>query len=211
MADKFIPALRFKGLTPLFDLFLRLTLPERALKKSLLAKANLTSEQQILDLGCGTGTLTILIKQAVIKAKVCGVDIDPNVLKLAHQKIQEAGLDIPLEQANASTLPYPSNRFERVLSSLVLHHLTLTEKHQAFKEVLRVLQPDGEFWILDFGEPHNGIMFLISLIFRWFEETKGHIAGKLPGLLVEAGFSEVNVVENFNTVFGTLSIFKARK
>ncbi len=165
----------------------------------------------VLDLGCGTATLTLLIKKACPEAEVTGLDGDPTILEIARSKVEEAKLDIALDQGMAFELPYPDGYFDRVVSSLVLHHLTHENKMRTFEEILRVLRPGGELHIADFGKPHNVLMYMISLIFRHLEETSDNIKGLLPEMLRKTGFEQVEETATFMTVFGTLSLYRARK
>ena len=73
---KYIPALRFGWLTPVYDPVLRRMLPEVALKQLLIAQAQIAAGQRVLDLGAGTGTLTVMIKQTYPDADVVGLDGD---------------------------------------------------------------------------------------------------------------------------------------
>ena len=109
----------------------------------------------------------------------------------------------------AYALPYPDRSFERVVSSLVLHHLTGADKLRAFKEVRRVLKPGGEFHIVDFGRPHGPVGWLFSQGMRHLEETKENFDGKLPGLLRDAGFQDVTETAAMTTIFGPISLLRA--
>ncbi len=171
----------------------------------------LKKSHRILDLGCGTATLTILIKKACPEAEVTGLDGDPEILEIARSKVAEAKLDIALDEGMGFELPYPDGSFDRVVSSLVLHHLTHENKTRTFEEILRVLRPGGELHIADFGKPHNAFMFLISLVFRHLEETSDNIKGLLPEMFRNTGFEHVEETMRFMTVFGTLSLYRARK
>ena len=71
----------------------------------------------MLDLGCGTATLTIMIKQAHPEAEVIGVDGDREVLGLGREKAARAGVDITLDYGMAFDLPYPDESYDRVVSS----------------------------------------------------------------------------------------------
>lgn len=208
---KYIPALRFKFLTPLYDPVLRWGMREETFKQRLIQDARIAANARVLDLGCGTGTLTILIKQSEPTADVIGFDGDPEVLEIAREKAQAQGVHITLDQGMAYQLPYPNASFDRVLSSLVLHHLTPQDRERALREVYRVLKSDGEFWIIDFGKPHNALAFLISLVMRNLERTKDLIEGLLAEQLQRAEFQDVKVVARFMTLFGTIVLYSGRK
>lgn len=208
---EYTPALKYDWLTSWYDLLIRLAMPETTFKGHLVEQAQIEKGHRVLDLGCGTATLTILIKKTHPEAEVVGLDTDPKILEIAKAKVAKAGLDITLVQGMAFELPYPDGSFERVLSSLVLHHLTTEDKKRTLKEVFRVLRPAGELHVADFGKPHNALMYLISLIMRGHEEVSDNIKGLLPEMFREAGFDHVEEFARYATIFGTLSLYRARK
>lgn len=208
---EYIPALRYGWLTPFFDLFIRLTTRELTFKRLLVEEARIEKGHRVLDLGCGTATLTILIKKLYPEAQVIGLDGDPKVLKIAQAKIAKTGLEIKLEQGMAFELPYPDSSFDRVLSSLLFHHLIRENKIRTVKEVYRVLRPGGKLIIGDFGRPNNAAMYLISLVMRRLEETEDLIKGLLPDMLRRAGFDAVDDFTRYMMIFGTTSLYRALK
>lgn len=209
--DKYIPALEYDWLTPFYDLLLRLTMPESIFKNQLVKQAQIEKDYHILDVGCGTGNLVILIKKTYPESEVVGLDVDKKILEIARSKIDKNGLDIHLDHGAALELPYSNFSFDCVFSSLVFHHLTKENKLRMLKEIYRILRAGGELHVADFGKPHNGIMSLISSIIWRSEEAYDNVKGLLPELFFDSGFVEVKKTRQFMTIFGTLSLFRARK
>ncbi len=208
---KYIPAVSFDWLTPLYDPIIQLLFPEKAFRRCLIEQMRIEKGHRVLDLGCGTATLDILIKKAHPGAVVVGLDGDQKILGIARAKIEKEGLDIKLDKGMAFELPYPDNSFDLVVSSLVFHHLTRENKKRTFNEIFRVLKPGGELHAADFGKPHNFIMLMPSMIFRFLEEVSENIKGLLPDMFRGAGFVQVEETARFMTIIGTLSLFRADK
>ncbi len=207
---KYIPALSFSWLTPFFDLFMKWVMRERSFKRRLIEQANIQPGMRVLDLGCGTGTLTILIKQTYPNTEVVGLDGDQAILEIARSKANRAGVNITFDNAMAFKLPYPDNSFNRVLSSLVIHHLSSENKQLVMHEIYRVLRAGGELHIVDFGKPHNLYAQLVSLVIRHLEEASDNIRGLIPEMIHNAGFTKVDVTAKYTTIVGDLSLFRAK-
>jgi len=207
----YIPAFHFRWLTQWYDPMIRRLFPEQALKSALISQAHIQPGQNVLDVGCGTGTLTLLIKHTHPNVSVVGLDVDPQVLDIARRKAGQAGETIALQQGSATCLPYPDRSFDRVFASLMLHHLTREDKRLAIGEAFRVLKPGGELHVADFGKPNDLSMWLISLVVRWVEEVHDNILGLLPVFMAEAGFRPVEETARYRTVTGTLGLYRACK
>jgi ubiquinone/menaquinone biosynthesis C-methylase UbiE len=111
-------------------------------------------------------------------------------------------------------LPYPDGYFDRVLSSLLFHHLTLENKSRTLSEVFRVLKHGGEFHLADWGKPQNVVMrtgFLLVQAIDGFKTTADNARGLLPELIRQAGFQAVEETGRYQTTTGTLSLHKAQK
>lgn len=208
---RYIPAFHFRWLTLWYDPMMRRLFPEEALKTALIAQARIQSGQNVLDMGCGTGTLTLLIKHAQPNVSVYGLDVDPQVLDIARRKSEQAGETIILQQGTAACLPYPDESFDRVFASLMLHHLTREDKRRALVEAFRVLKPGGELHVADFGKPRDPAMWLISQVVRWVEEVHDNILGLLPVFMAEAGFRAVEETACYRTVTGAIALYRACK
>ncbi|MDR7418215.1 MAG: methyltransferase domain-containing protein [Armatimonadota bacterium] len=207
----YIHALNRRWLTPLYDPLMRLTMRESVFKPMLVRQAGIQPGESVLDLGCGTATLTILIKQTYPEARVVGLDGDAGVLEIARAKAAAAGAAIHLDLGMAYALPYSDGAFDHVVSSLVLHHLTRADKQQTMREVFRVLRPGGGLHVVDFGPPRSRPMRLAAAIMRRLEETADNFDGLLPGMFAEAGFAMVEEAAQFATLFGPLSLYRAQK
>lgn len=212
--EKYIPALSYDWLTPFYDPVVRLTTRDDVFKKALVEQASIEADHRVLDLACGTATLTLLLKLDQPLAEVVGIDGDDKILAIAKKKAKSAGVDIQLDEGMSFDLPYVDEAFDRVTSSLFFHHLTRENKLKTMGEVARVLKPNGEFHVADWGLPANRLMKLTSRFIQLldgFETTEDSFAGRLPILLTEAGFENVEETRAFNTLFGTIRLHRCGK
>jgi ubiquinone/menaquinone biosynthesis C-methylase UbiE len=212
--NKYIPALRFKWLTPLYDFFVGLTMPEKKIKQQLIASAKIYNGAKLLDFGCGTATLTIMAKKAYPGANVTGIDIDREILDKATNKIKQEKQDIFLLDYDGKYLPFQRNAFNRVLSCLVFHHLDTGTKRNTLAELFRVMDKDGQLHIADFGRSDSWLHRQLFNMIRWldgFKSTEANAKGLLPQLISEAGFENVGIKKRFKTIFGEVQLISAQK
>jgi SAM-dependent methyltransferase len=111
----------------------------------------------------------------------------------------------------ADQLPYAADSFDRVLSSVMLHHLSTDNKRRTLAEVLRVLLPGGGLHVVDFGPPRTLYSRLVALVAARSEEMAANVRGRLTELFREAGFEGVEEAGQFSSVAGALSFYRARK
>jgi SAM-dependent methyltransferase len=93
-SKSYIPALGYRWLTRFYDPIVRFTTREDEFKRALLRQASIQDGHRVLDLGCGTGTLAVLVKRARPGAEVFGLDADSEALRLARAKLEEAGVAV---------------------------------------------------------------------------------------------------------------------
>lgn len=211
--EKYIPALSFNFLTPFYDSAVKLTTREKLFKGKLAEQIEIIPNGRLLDLACGTATLTIALKQKFPQAEIHGLDGDAKILRIARDKASNNKAEIIFTEAFSTELPYPDNYFDAVVSSLFFHHLTPENKLKTLKETQRVLKPDGNLYIADWGKSANLLMKIASLPIQWLDgaTTKDSYQGKLPELMTEAGFSNIIETADCNTVLGTLRLHRAEK
>jgi ubiquinone/menaquinone biosynthesis C-methylase UbiE len=210
--SRYVPALRFRSLTRFYDLVAHALLREDLFKSQLVKQAGLQPGHRVLDLGCGTGTLAIMLKRACPAAAVVGLDGDPEILAIARRKIQAEKLQIELVEGLATQPNLPSASFDRVVTSLVFHHLGTEDKKRALAKAHELLVSGGELHVADWGKPQNIVMrlaFLTIQMLDGFETTADNVKGELVGFIRDAGFAAAAETERITTLLGTLSLYRA--
>ena len=162
----------------------------RELRLRTATLAQLQPGEQVLDVGCGTGTLAMEVAHRVGRAgRVAG--IDPSVQQIARARSKAARRNIPIDfQIGViEQLSFPDQTFDVVLSTLMMHHLPTPLKRQGLAEIARVLKPGGRLVIADFKRKQE----------RQGQAARFHAGGSsmqdLAALVSDAGFSEVETEE----------------
>src|SRR5258708_2366778 len=158
----------------------------RELRQKTATLAQLQPGEQVLDVGCGTGTLAREVARRVGRAgRVAG--IDPGAEQIAHARAQAARRNVPIEfQIGViEQLAFPDQTFDVVFSTLMMHHLPAGVKRQGLAEIARVLKPGGRLIIADFTHKKE----------RTGQAARFHAGGSsmqdLGALVSEAGFEHL--------------------
>ncbi|RWB78426.1 MAG: class I SAM-dependent methyltransferase [Mesorhizobium sp.] len=101
--------------------------------------AGLASGETILDVGCGTGSLTFELAKSTDLAEIQAIDFSPVFVAAAKEKNTDPRITI--SQADATALPFADDAFDRALALLVLHFVP--EAGKAVAEMRRVVRPGG--------------------------------------------------------------------
>jgi len=216
----FVPALRFKWATGLYDGLMQYFTRNNKLRQLSLEAVAPQAGEAILDFGCGTGSLTVVLANTVKKLRVSGYDIDPEVLSVAARKAAEKPLpNSPefhqVDVTDPATLPKGAEgSYNVVVSSLVFHHLSRRQKAQALKVINDVLATGGRFILIDWGPGANVFLkaaFWLVRVFDGMSVTRDNINGKLPHMIEDAGFDISRSKPVLNTMFGTIWCYEAVK
>lgn len=152
--------------------------------------------RRILDLGCGTGSTTLLLKRAFPQAEVIGLDLSPYMLFMADYKAQKAGLAIQYLQGNAAATPFSDDGFDMVTASLLFHETPTVVSRQICREALRLLKVGGQMLVLDGNQE---TLRQVTWLHDLFEEPyiRSYAAGSLDAWMGAAGFGAVRTEPNW--------------
>ncbi|MBD6618986.1 class I SAM-dependent methyltransferase [Komarekiella sp. 'clone 1'] len=118
----------------------------QAIHKRLLSKVDLPNRPNVLDLGCGTGRLLERLATKFPDLRGTGLDLSPEMLRVARQKNCHHPRLIYVE-GKAESLPFADGQFDTIFSTISFLHYS--EPKQVLSEVARVLAPGGKFYLVD--------------------------------------------------------------
>jgi len=128
----------------------------------------------VLDVCYGTGTLSIMVAEKVgLQGVVIGVDLSPNMIRVAKQKRKHFNVEFVL--ATAELLPFKENTFKKALCSFGLHEMTKAGRRNALREIHRLLKKNGRLNDCDGNLPKNPfIRFLDKVVLKVVEEETAY-------------------------------------
>ncbi|PZO52824.1 MAG: SAM-dependent methyltransferase [Alphaproteobacteria bacterium] len=212
--DAFTPALGRPEWTGFYDIAIAIATREGRWRRALLDEIAPQSDELIVDVGCGTGTMLLALKARSPGSRLVGLDPDPAVLARAEQKMRGRIDDIALLVGFARDAARLAPDADKVFSSLVFHQVPMAEKRAGFGAIFAALKPGGAFHLCDYGLQRTALMrtlFKQVQNLDGFENTEPNARGVLPALLHQAGFSDVEERLVVPTPTGSISIYFARK
>ena len=162
----------------------------RPSEASLRLLAQVQAGQRVLDVGCGSGRLTLAAQKWVgAGGEAVGIDPSPEMIQVARRKARRAGLGAKFELGVVEAMPFPEASFDVVLNRLMFHHLPSDLKQRGLAEMRRVLKPGGVCLIVDFEPPKSGLLRMI--VQNHLTPMANIDVREYVPLLVAAGFNEV--------------------
>jgi len=210
----YVPALGDHRLSPFYDTTISLMTCERTWRRALVKQIAPEPRDVILDLGCGTGTLAIMLKRACPSASIYGIDPDPDILTRAENKARDEDLLIHFASGYAQeTASIAAHiRPNKIVSSLVLHQVPLAGKRATLLSAFAGLRTGGQLHIADYGLQNSPLMrfaFKQVQTLDGFENTQPNADGILPELMSEAGFVDIKENSVIPTPTGSISLYSA--
>ena len=194
---------------PYYDLVTNLmTLGQaRRLRKTTVDQALIKPGDSVLDVGCGTGEVTLLAKIRAKQGSVYGIDPAPEMIAVARKKASRKGLEIDFRVGVIEALPFPDSSIDVVTSSLMMHHLPQDLKERGLVEIYRVLKPGGRLLIADFMRPTGSFLNHLFIAFTRHQRLQKGIED-LQTLLKEAGFSQITQAKEKVLIIGFMRAIK---
>jgi ubiquinone/menaquinone biosynthesis C-methylase UbiE len=205
----YVPAAGHDWLLPLYDPLQR-WLGGEAAHRQLIEQADLGPTDRVLEIGCGTGNLSLLVKRLHPTVDLVALDPDPKALARARRKADREGVSLQLERGFADQLPYPDGSFARVLSAFMLHHLQPEERARTLRETRRVLAPGGSVHVVDFADADPWLHRLATRLFHRGGHAPAAFDRSIPDSLSDAGLTGAATVAHRGTIFGRVEYYAAR-
>jgi ubiquinone/menaquinone biosynthesis C-methylase UbiE len=165
---------------------------EQALREMTLNLAQVKPGDHVLEVGCGTGTLTLAAKrQTGPSGKVFGIDVIPGMIELSQRKAAQAGEDITFKSGSIDDIPFSANQFDVVMCSFMIFHMSEMIRRKGIAEIHRVLKPQGRLLVLDLALPTQPLQRTIARVL--FGGMLQHDLQELILLMDASGFSDVEI------------------
>jgi len=203
----YFPAAGCDWALPIYDPLAKL-LGGDAICSAFVERMELAPGQRFLDIGCGTGTLAVLIQQLHPGVAVVGLDPDPRALARAARKAERAGVEVHFDRGFSDQLPYADASFDRVFSN-IFSLLPHEEKETTLGEVRRVLRPGGSFQLVDMVKTPPGFSF-----WRLFKRTQRFefcTEEQIFDLMREAGLTDARKTGQYKVWFWSFVSYQASR
>ena len=218
----------FSAIAPRYDFLNRLLSLgiDQSWRKTLVRMALREESMAILDVACGTGDVSLALRQKAPQSRIVGLDFSQAMLDLATVKIDRARAGVELVAASAEELPFPKADFD--LLTIAFGIRNVVDKKKALAEFYRVLKPNGRLAVLEFSQPqvawlralYNfyffkvlplvGGLFAKRSAYRYLPDSVAKFPSRdeFAGWLKEAGFRQSRY---HSLTFGIATLYLAEK
>ena len=179
----------------------------RRLRRMTVKQALIHPGNSVLDVGCGTGEVTLLAKTHAKHGSVYGIDPAPEMIAVARKKAARKRLDIDFRAGVIEALLFPDASLDVVTSSLMMHHLPENLKVHGLAEIYRVLKPGGRLLIADFLRPTGSFLNHLYIAFTRHHGLRSGVED-LQGILKTIGFRQVHKLEEHVLIIGFVRTVK---
>lgn len=210
---EFTPALGHSSLTPLYDLAIRLLTREQRWRAALVEQVKPSNGEAILDVGCGTGSLAIMLKRRAPGARIVGLDPDPEVLARAAEKARRAGAEIEWRRGFAHDAA-SFGEFDKAVSTLVFHQVPTEEKLDGIRAMFAAVREGGWVHIADYCRQPDWLMRQLFRIIQAVDgktNTQANADGAVEIILAGVTGTKARPAAMVRTPTGAVSLFRIRK
>jgi ubiquinone/menaquinone biosynthesis C-methylase UbiE len=165
---------------------------EQALRQMTVNLAGVKPGDRVLEVGCGTGTLTLAAaRQAGPSGKVFGIDVLPGMIEVSQRKAAQARLDVTFQSGSIDDIPFPAGQFNVVMCSFMIFHMPEAVRRKGIGEIYRVLKPQGRFLVLDVALPPQPFARVIARAL--LGDMLNHDLHELLPEMQAAGFADIEI------------------
>ncbi len=181
---------------------------ETRCREELIAQVNLSPEEKILDMCCGTGGATFAIARKARKGcEIIGMDLSCGQIKVAKRKCRLS--NIRFMEGDVTCTGFGDRYFDKVFIAYALHEMPRDVRFKTLTEARRILKEKGKLIILEIDNPKNILVRLFTALwlFYWLPfnfETPTRRDMLKYGLINEvrdAGFQNVRKISRYKGVF----------